>query len=410
MTVAVCVAATLGDLTAQSQIPCGYEVSATIVGPQCGGFFPPTYAAAISPNGEYVVGYYSPCAIGNSRAFLYRVATSEFVTLPLPPGISTSVSTDVSDAGLIVGSYSGVAAGDFGYVYNLHTQQYIATLQPLHPDGLCDITGINAAGECCGVRTIGGPPDYPRNAFTWSVQDGVTDLGVMNGPHSFATRISDDGLVLGWTGTLSGILDDTTRGFIYQNARIILLDPVPNGTNSVAYATNNEEILIRGRVYPQPTLVHTFLQSKKGIQELIVPEGFNRTFGAAISDNGLIVGSVSHSSNGVLFRPCVWHNNEVALLHELVRPQPNLYLENGLDVTTDGRLLIGAVFGNPSVVLLTPMQSQDGDTNCDQTVNVLDLLNVISSWGTCENCSADFNQDNVVNVLDLLNVISNWGS
>jgi hypothetical protein len=52
-----------------------------------------------------------------------------------------------------------------------------------------------------------------------------------------------------------------------------------------------------------------------------------------------------------------------------------------------------------------------GDLDCDDVVNVNDLLEVISAWGPCppnQSCSADITGDGVVNVNDLLLVISNW--
>lgn len=60
-----------------------------------------------------------------------------------------------------------------------------------------------------------------------------------------------------------------------------------------------------------------------------------------------------------------------------------------------------------------------GDINMDQTVNVVDLLLVINSWGPCPappaSCAADIAPpgppmgDGVVNVADLLTVINAWG-
>jgi hypothetical protein len=45
-------------------------------------------------------------------------------------------------------------------------------------------------------------------------------------------------------------------------------------------------------------------------------------------------------------------------------------------------------------------------------VDVTDLLNVISDWGSCGkgDCQGDINGDGDVNVSDLLLVIANWGS
>jgi hypothetical protein len=53
-----------------------------------------------------------------------------------------------------------------------------------------------------------------------------------------------------------------------------------------------------------------------------------------------------------------------------------------------------------------------GDTNADGIVDVIDLIQVITSWGPCpegEPCSADVNVDGTVDVLDLIAVITNWG-
>jgi len=50
-----------------------------------------------------------------------------------------------------------------------------------------------------------------------------------------------------------------------------------------------------------------------------------------------------------------------------------------------------------------------GDLDLNGSVNVADLLGVISAWGPCPCCAADVNFDDVVNVTDLLTVISNWG-
>ena len=51
----------------------------------------------------------------------------------------------------------------------------------------------------------------------------------------------------------------------------------------------------------------------------------------------------------------------------------------------------------------------NADINADGTVDVLDLLVVISAWGDCSGCAADTNLDGTVDVIDLLAVIAVWG-
>ena len=54
----------------------------------------------------------------------------------------------------------------------------------------------------------------------------------------------------------------------------------------------------------------------------------------------------------------------------------------------------------------------DADTDGNGLVNVSDLLNVIASWGLCDEgdpCPADTDGNGIVNVSDLLTVIAGWG-
>ena len=51
-----------------------------------------------------------------------------------------------------------------------------------------------------------------------------------------------------------------------------------------------------------------------------------------------------------------------------------------------------------------------GDANNDGSVNVQDLLELLSQWGQCSgDCSADFNGDQMVDVTDILTMLANWG-
>ena len=50
-----------------------------------------------------------------------------------------------------------------------------------------------------------------------------------------------------------------------------------------------------------------------------------------------------------------------------------------------------------------------GDVNCDGSVNITDILSIISGWGPCDTvCNEDIVPDGLINVSDLLQVIGNW--
>ncbi len=81
---------------AYPQIPCGYEVQ-IIQGPFCEPFgFPPTSAKGISETGE-IVGSYTACVIGPSRAFRWTEETG-LVTLEIPDGFTASGAQDIDSA------------------------------------------------------------------------------------------------------------------------------------------------------------------------------------------------------------------------------------------------------------------------------------------------------------------------
>src|SRR5262245_30106609 len=154
-----------------AQIPCQYQVSHIIQAPPCPFVGPPpTVGTAISPDGRYVCGSYSECFTAGSKAFVYDRMRAEFFTLPNPPGISTAVARDVSDAGFVVGEHGG-SAGDFGFIYDIQGGEYMQ-LPPLHPDGICSANAINASGTVCGTRTLEGPPQYRTTAYLWSEKQG----------------------------------------------------------------------------------------------------------------------------------------------------------------------------------------------------------------------------------------------
>ncbi len=56
-----------------------------------------------------------------------------------------------------------------------------------------------------------------------------------------------------------------------------------------------------------------------------------------------------------------------------------------------------------------PLLTCPWDLNDDSVVNVLDLIDLVMSFGPCEDCPADFDDDGFVNVLDLIALIMSFG-
>ena len=71
--------------------------------------------------------------------------------------------------------------------------------------------------------------------------------------------------------------------------------------------------------------------------------------------------------------------------------------------------------GDPPVVDMGAYEFQPPVPPCpwdltgDGVVNVLDLIDLVMSFGPCEDCPADFDDDGFVNVLDLIALIMNFG-
>jgi len=59
------------------------------------------------------------------------------------------------------------------------------------------------------------------------------------------------------------------------------------------------------------------------------------------------------------------------------------------------------------------IESLPGDTNCDESIDLIDLLAVLEDWGSCDlpidDCFSDVDGNGAVNTSDLLIVIAHWG-
>jgi uncharacterized membrane protein len=398
LTVVLCAPRAVG------QIPCSYEVAHIIQGPPCGIFgYPPTTGTAISPNGRYVVGYYDPCLSGFFRAFLYDTQTSQFTTLPLPPGFNSQYAADVNDNLVIVGSGEKNIVGQRGWVRD--AKELYTIIEPLPGGTNSYANAVNAYNVVCGTRYSTG---NTRRAFRWSEADGITDIGLVEGYSTEGSDINDHGDM-----TLStGVAGEGYYGYLWENGRVTNLGPIPGGFASHPSAINARQQIIASVVvqFVPEFVVRAGVYDHGHWIELPPLPGQAISAPIGITDGGLVTGASKITSESQLWRAVVWIDGEPVDLNSITSPPGSIYLQFGGPVGGNGFMVANAIGngGNPTCTLLSPMGSNSGDTDCNGLVDIDDFLNLINSWGACLGCSADMNADQTINIDDLLILINHW--
>lgn len=422
--IAVTIVVACCNASAGAQIPCRYELAATIQGPNCqftgpAGLTP----TAISPNGLYVTGWYAQCDTGDEAFLWIGPPPGTLFTIPRPPGIETAQGYDVNDSGTVTGDAKAqtCCGPPNGFVYKFQNNQWI-NFPPAIPGGWSGASAINNANTVVGYRTI-GTDQYPRQAVIWTERTGFQELGMVSGLGSGARDISENGIVTGWTGS-NAAFDPEARAFVFQAGQATIIDPIPAGYTSTGRCVNGAgHVGIQGMSQSQPVILyHSYIYCFGDWIDLPTPTGFDRTFPNTVSDTEFVVGACSNSANGSSFRACVWQSGKVSLLKYRITPVPwNPNLSNSAtDVANDGAILVNGRLGTGSLqvaFIIRPLpQSPDdpkccsfpGDANCDQIINIDDLVQVVTHWGPCKACPSDLDHNNVVNIDDLVMVITHW--
>ena len=211
---------------------CQYEVT-VIEGPRSAALGQASmYSSNLNEQG-HVVGFFR-YTTGYSKPFLWTEQTG-LVELPLPPDSYEAAAGDINEAGQIVGSMTIAGVGYRGFLYD---NGEFTTLPPVIPDaGWSSASAINNDGTVVGYRSVGEEVN-PYNAYIWSAEESFTDLGLM-APYSRAIDISEDGVVVGWTG--SPLADEQV--FLWEQGQVHLLGPIPGG---VTRPKTSEGCIVRG--------------------------------------------------------------------------------------------------------------------------------------------------------------------
>jgi hypothetical protein len=385
-----------------AQIPCGYKITHVIEAPPCsfGNSLTPT---TISPDGRYVCGFHGLCLSVNARAFLYDTDTKQLLSLPYPLGTASATAQDVN------GQFVVGVADDLGFLYEIATGQF-TLLSSQSPRGVCSVRAINASNSACGSRSLddGGDPVNPLNAFIWSPTTGFLDLEIEAGIASETHHINDNGYACGRVG--NNILT-TAQAFLWHDGKVEILGPIPGGITSIStHVSEGGEVIGSGRILVNGAIeTHSFVW--KGGTFTMLPNLSETEIGVAQDRNpsGLIVGTCRDLVDAQTITPCLWWAGSVTDLNDLLIEPGKVFLRDRPAIADNGTIVVRGSLGNAFVgVVLAPVSANAGDTNCDQIVDVDDLLAVINNWGQCIGCPADLNADETVDSSDLMLVISHW--
>ncbi|MCH7850002.1 MAG: hypothetical protein IIB53_16770 [Planctomycetes bacterium] len=394
-----------------AQIPCEYDVQIIASPLDCGLGTVNTFGLGLNEHGD-VVGYYRCPLWNHTEAFLWT-AEGGFVTLQRPQGVSSVNALDINDDGVICGTLMMSGLGSRGFVYEKGEWTII---EPVVPDsgGWSSAAAINNAGTVVGQRSITEKLG-PQNAYIWSAEKGFTDLGVMNGPNSGATSVSENGLVAGWTGT--GILNET---FLWQRGEITILGSVPDGITSIPSAITDGSVIVGWGHIPKDGFPFGFAQAFRWASQEYqmlgtLPDHLHSASLDSSIKTELIVG-VSWVVEGVpnVSHGFIWDEGFMTNLDDLLPSLSGVSTRSAAAITNTGQIIADGTDSenNAVVLLLTPIEPPPGDLDGDCAVGVSDLLMLLANWGPCKNCDdcrADLDGDCSVGVKDLLILLGNWG-
>jgi probable HAF family extracellular repeat protein len=353
-----------------------------------------------------VVGYFHYTA-GWDRPFLWTKERG-LIELPLPPDSYEASCGDINEAGQIVGTMTHNKLGWRGFIYE--NGQY-TILPPVIPDAGCSgASAINNDGTVVGYRSISDGGN-PYNAYLWSAEDGFTDLAVMVGPYSSALDVSDVGVIVGWTGSVS----PGDEGFLWKNGDVVILGPIPGGVSSTPRAVNAREQVVgsgafevaKGRVLSAEAFIW-----ERGLWTMMgqVP-GYDYSTGHDINDVGQAVGRAGRLDDPADRVAFLWQHASLHDLNDLALLDRGFTIRRASAINNAGQILGDGSDPewNNVTFLLTPIDRPDGDITGDCEVGAADLLFLLGEWGKTDSL-ADINGDGIVNAADLLILLGDWGS
>ncbi len=237
--------------------------------------------------------------------------------------------------------------------------------------------------------------------------DGAWDeIPTFGGDESRAYAINELNDVVGMARTKEGKL----RAFGIPEGNISQMTDLGDlgGGAAQARAVNNNRS-IAGFSKVDEVYWHAFSWTlEQGMHDLGTFGG-NESRAYAMNDAGHIVGQAEYP-DGTL-HGFVWMDDEMYDLNNFIVPDIDITIINAKGINNNGLISAVGEYPDGSIrpYLLTPMSGTlPEDVNGDGTVDVVDLLAVVGSWGVCNGCPEDVTGDGLVDVVDLLAIIAVW--
>ncbi|MCH7546558.1 MAG: hypothetical protein IID30_09190 [Planctomycetes bacterium] len=385
--------AVLGGIDSEAGGQCDYEVSAIIERPDCGGE-PAIYFNGIDITDTGEVGGTFTCFLSPQAATWDAV--NGLIPLPFLSGFSQAKVGGLTSINEMVGTQFSSTLDWRAVIW----QNGVPSRLPDWPGTTLSFAfAINRDGWITGYwgNSISGPGEA---AIIWKPDGSMININDdLPGTSSQGRDINAHGQVTGWIGSFP-----SSQAFLWDNGQVTELPLIPGGTMSLGRAINNLGLIVGSglvTVEGSTSVEHAFYWDGLTTIDLGTLPGFERSVARDINDASQIVGSSSVPS----VHAFLWRDGVMIDLHSFLPSQFDGTGMTAKSINRGGDILLAG--GNVGVIL-SPISSGPGDIDNNCSVNVSDLLLLISEWG--ESISvADINLDGSVNVTDLLLLLGSWG-
>jgi len=364
------------------------------------GHFPPAVTQRINAAGQ-IAGDFQYQSI--TRAMRYDPGVGR-VPLDVPAGTTQSIGIGINAAGAVAGRISHPTLGTVGATWS--PTGAITTL-PAPPGAWSYSTAvaINDVGTVTGFATLAQVGADPQRAWRYTVKGGYQMLPSLGGIASVLRDMDSAGRAVGHSEYASGLF----RAVIWQvDGTVTDLGPVAGSTQTFGLAMNDSGVVVGTTTANANAIVH-----RPGLGWQVLPDFGLKAVAYDVNASGWILGWADAAPFET--HPVVWDpSGAMHDLFDLVDParfyfpgdfsipialsDTNVIAVYGMDFT---------VSGDPRVLLFRVGFPCPADLDGDGTVGPGDLTTLLGGWGTA---AADLDGDGTTGPSDLAALLGSWGS